>query len=111
MAAWFAHALPYIPDLIKLARPLFTRSRPQDQVPEVVARQITELQEIAAQNTDAIKTLAIEMQNTINSLQAGAEVLAQELRWARMIAIVCVVAAILAVGLAAYALANGGSAG
>lgn len=29
MAAWFTHALPYIPDLIKLARPLFTRSKPQ----------------------------------------------------------------------------------
>lgn len=107
MAAWFTHALPYIPDLIKLARPLFTRSRPQDQVPEVVARQITELQDIAAQNTEAIKTLAIEMQNTIDSLQAGAEALTQELRWMRMIAIVCLTAAILAVGLAAYALADG----
>lgn len=107
MAAWFAHALPYIPDLIKLARPLFTRSKPQDQVPEVVARQITELQEIAAQNTDAIKTLAIEMQNTINSLQAGAEALTNELRLVRALALVCVIAAILAVGLAAFALANG----
>lgn len=106
MAAWFAHALPYIPDLIKLARPLFTRSRPQDQVPEVVARQITELQDSAAQNTEAIKTLAIEMQNTINSLQVGAEALAQELRLVRILAIVCVTAAMLAVGLAAFALAS-----
>ena len=107
MAAWFTHALPYIPDLIKLAKPLFTRSRPQDQVPDVVARQITELQEIAAQNTDAIKTLAIEMQNTIDSLQSGAEALAQELRWLRTMVIVCVAAAVVAAGLAAFALAGG----
>lgn len=107
MAAWFTHALPYIPDLIKLAKPLFTRSKPQDQVPEVVARQITELQEIAAQNTDAIKTLAIEIQNTIDSLQSGAEALARELRWLRAMVLVCVSAALLAVGVAAYALAGG----
>ena len=41
MAAWFVHALPYLPDLVKLARPLFTRARPQEQAPEVVATQIT----------------------------------------------------------------------
>lgn len=106
MAAWFTHALPYIPDLIKLAKPLFTRSKPQDQVPDVVARQIAELQDSAAQNTEAIKTLAIEMQHTIDSLQSGAEVLARELRWLRALVIVCVVAALLAAGVAAFALAG-----
>lgn len=106
MATWFAHALPYIPDLIKLAKPLFTRSKPQDQGPEIVARQISELQDSAAQNTDAIKTLAVEMQNTIDSLQAGADALVKELRWARTISVVSIVAAMIAVGLAAYALAG-----
>lgn len=105
MAAWFTHALPYIPDLIKLAKPLFTRSRPQDQVPDVVARQITELQDSAAQNTDAIKTLAIEMQHTIDSLQSGADALARELRWLRTMVVVCVVAAVLAAAVAAWLLA------
>ena len=107
MAAWFTAALPFLPDVIKLATPLFTRSKPQDKVPDVVATQIAELQDIAAQNSDAIKTLAIEMQNTINSLQVGAQALAVELKLARTVSLVAVTAAVLAFSLAAYALAGG----
>ena len=107
MAAWYVHALPYIPDLVKLARPLFTRARPQDQAPEVVATQITELQDACSQNTDAIKTLATEMQNTINTLQVGADSLARELRWARTLSLVSAAVAVVAIGVAVFALAAG----
>jgi len=107
MAAWFTAALPFIPDVIKLAKPLFTRSKPQDKVPDVVATQITELQDIAALNADAIKTLAIEMQNTINSLQVGAQALAKALKFARTVSIVAATTALLAFALAAYSLASG----
>lgn len=106
MAAWFTAALPFIPDVIKLARPLFTRSAPQDKVPDVVVTQISELQDVAAQNADAIKTLAVEMQNTIASLQVGAEALSKELRLARAVSTVAVTVAALAFALAAYALAS-----
>ena len=54
MAAWFTAALPFIPDVIKLASPLFTRSKPQDHVPDIVVTQIAELQTASAQNTDIV---------------------------------------------------------
>jgi len=106
MAAWFTAALPFIPDVIKLARPLFTRSAPQDKVPDVVVTQISELQDVAAQNADAIKTLAVEMQSTITALKAGAEALSAELRFASTVSLVAMTVAVLAFALAAYALAS-----
>ena len=106
MAAWFNLALNLIPDIIKLASPLFTRSKPQDDVPDVVATQITELQNAAAQNAESIKTLATEMQKTIDVLQLGAETLTKELKVAKTLSLVAVTAAVLAFGLASYALAT-----
>jgi hypothetical protein len=106
MAAWFTAALPFIPDVIKLATPLFTRSKPQDHVPEVVVTQITELQNASAQNTEALKTLASEMQKTIDTLQAGANALAKDLRAAKIVSLVAATTALLSFGLAAYALAS-----
>jgi uncharacterized coiled-coil protein SlyX len=71
MAAWYALAASYLPDIIKLALPLFTRGRPQEKTPEVMAQQITELQSAALQNADSIKLMATEMQKTIEALQAA----------------------------------------
>lgn len=106
MAAWLAFAVPYIPDVIKLAMPLFTRSKPQEKSPDVVAQQITELQDAATQNAEAIKTLTTEMQKTIDALQLGAESLTKELRLARTLSIVAATVAALAFCVAAYALAR-----
>ena len=107
MAAWFTAALPFIPDVIKLASPLFTRSKPQDHVPDIVVTQIAELQTASAQNTEALKALAAEMQKTIDALQIGAEALARDLRMARIVSIVAGTVALLSFAVAAYALASG----
>jgi hypothetical protein len=106
MAAWFAALLPFIPDVIKLATPLFTRTRPQDAIPDVLEKQIIELQDVATKNAEAIKTLAGEMQKTIDVLQRGAISLADELKFARTLSIVAAATAMLALCLAAYAVAN-----
>ena len=106
MAAWFTAALPFIPDVIKLASPLFTRSKPQDHVPDIVVTQIAELQTASAQNTEALKVLAAEMQKTIDALQIGAEALARDLRMARIVSIVAGTVALLTFAVATYALAS-----
>lgn len=106
MAAWFS-LLPFIPDVLKLASPLFTRSKPQDKVPDVLSTQVVELQNAAIQNTEAIRTLAAEMQKTIEAMQLGADTLAKDLRAARNLSIVAITAALLAFALAAYSLAIG----
>jgi hypothetical protein len=103
MASWFAAALPYIPDLVSLARPMFTRAKSDDKSVDLVA-QINELQTVALQNTDAIKTLAVEMQRTIDALKVGSDTLTSELKSAKYICIASITVALLSFALAAYAL-------
>jgi hypothetical protein len=110
MAAWFALAAPYLPDIIQLALPLFTRTKAQEKTPElhsqqVIVQQITELQNAATQNADSIKLLATEMQKTIEALQVGATILEKKLNRALLLAIVASTTALLAFAIAAYALA------
>src|SRR3546814_5611581 len=68
MAAWFTVVAPFLPDIIQMAKPMFTRDKGADQVPQ----QIKELQDAATQNAGAVKQLAGEMQRTLASLQQGA---------------------------------------
>ena len=106
MAGWFAIVTPYIPEIINLTRPLFTRSNPQEKVPEVIARQISELQSAATQNAESIKLLATEMQHTIEALQIGAANLEKKSNNARVLSIISATTAALAFCLAAYALSH-----
>ena len=106
MAAWYALAAPYLPDIIKLALPLFTRGKAQEKTPEVMAQQIAELQAAALQNADSIKLLATEMQKTLETLQVGAAQLDRRLQRAQLLATGAVIIALLGFGVAVYALAS-----
>ena len=106
MSAWFAIAAPYIPEIIKIARPLFTRGNPQEKSIEVMTQQIAELQTAAIQNAESIKLLASEMQHTIEALQSGSAKLENKLELARTLLIISATISILAVCIAAYALAH-----
>jgi len=106
MAAWFSLAAPYLPDIIQLALPLFTRTKTQEKIPETVVQQIAELQNAATQNADSIKLLATEMQKTIEALQVGATVLEKKLNRALLLAIIASTTALLAFATAAYALSR-----
>ena len=109
MAAWFTVAAPLIPEILRLARPYFTRPPQQAIAPpsDVVAVQIAELQDVAAQNAESIKVLAAEMQKTITSLQQASMTLEQRLRRAHRLSLasLAVAAAALAVAVATYATA------
>ena len=116
MAAWFTVVAPFLPDIIQMAKPMFTRDKGADKIPQ----QIKELQDAATQNADAVKQLAGEMQRTLASLQQGANqlettlatlqqrngALERELRRANLLSLVAVTAAALAFALSAYALAT-----
>lgn len=104
MAGWFAIAAPYIPDIIKIARPLFTRGNARDKSVEIVAQQISELQTAAIQNSESIKLLATEMQHTIEALQSGAVKLEKKLELARVLLIISLTISILAFCISVYAL-------
>lgn len=106
MAAWYTLAAPYLPDIIKLALPLFTRTK-AEKSPEVIAQQIGELQNAALQNADSIKLIATEMQQTIEALQAGAQQLERRLVRAQLLAVIAATVAALAFGVAVYAVGAG----
>ena len=115
MAAWFTVVAPFLPDIIQMAKPMFTRDKGADKIPQ----QIKELQDAATQNADAVKQLAGEMQRTLASLQQGASqlettlaalqqrngALESELRRANRRSLVAATMALLAFALSACALA------
>lgn len=105
--SWLSIAAPYLPEIIKLAQPLFTRPKSPEKAPDsVLNQQIAELQAAATQNAEAIKLLATQMQGTIDGLQAAATLLEKKLQRAYLLAVVAATAAALAFGVAAYALAR-----
>ena len=110
MAAWFTVAAPLIPEILRLARPYFTRAPQQAIAPpsDVVAVQIVELQDVAAQNAESIKVLAAEMQKTIATLQEASMTLEQRLRRAHRLSLAALLVAgvALAIAVAGYALAR-----
>ncbi|HEY5805014.1 MAG TPA: hypothetical protein VIT90_15100 [Lysobacter sp.] len=116
MAAWFTVVAPLLPELLRAARPMFTRSKEPTQIPQ----QIRELQDAVDQNHQAIKTLAAEMEMTLTALkQASLELertiaelrqrqalQEQRLMRTQIVAVVAATASALAFAVAAYALAN-----
>lgn len=110
-ATWISIAAPYVPEIIRLARPLFTRTPPQVDNShqlrlDIVTAQIAELQNAADQNADSIRKLATDMQKTLEVLQVGSERMEKRLVASGRIALVAATTAVLAFCVAAYALAN-----
>ena len=111
-AGWITVVAPYLPEIVRLARPIFTRTPPplvdlgQQRRNDVLDAQITELQDSASQNADSIGKLAADMQKTIDVLQLGAARVEQRLLRAQVLAVVACTVAVLAFGLAAWALAR-----
>lgn len=109
-ATWITIAASSLPEILRLARPLFTRTPQVDHSQQlrldVIGEQIAELQDAATQNADSIRKLATDMQKTIEVLQLGADRAEQRLRRAGRMVRVATTIAVLAFALAAYALAN-----
>ena len=105
MAAWFTVVAPFLPDIIQMAKPIFTRPKGPVAAPDLVPQQIIELQDVAAQNAEAVRLLAEEMQNTIASLRLASVELDRKLSRANLLALIAATVAVLGFALAAYALA------
>lgn len=107
-ATWITIAASSLPEIIRLARPYFTRTPAIDvsqaQKNELTEAQIAELQGAATRNADAIVQLATDMQKTIEVLQVGADRLERRLLRAHQLAAVAITVAILGFLTAMYAL-------
>ncbi|KAF1706558.1 MULTISPECIES: hypothetical protein [Pseudoxanthomonas] len=109
-ATWITIAASSLPEIIRMARPLFTRTPQVDNSHQprmdLIGEQIAQLQDAATQNADSIKKLATDMQKTIEVLQVGADQAERRLRRASQLTLIATTVAILAFALAAYALAR-----
>lgn len=107
-ATWITIAASSLPEILRMARPLFTRTPPIDtsqaQRLAIVDEQIAELQGAATRNADSITALASDMQKTIEVLQVGAERMQRQLHRANRLAMVAMTVAVLAFITALYAL-------
>ena len=106
MAAWFTAVAPFLPDIIQMAKPIFTRGKGEEKAPDLVPRQITELQDAAALNAESVRVLAAEMQQTLTVLRQASAELEGKLERANRMSLVALTAAALAFAVAAYALAT-----
>ncbi len=109
-ATWITIAASSLPEIIRMARPLFTRTPQVDNSHQprmdLIDEQIAQLQDAATQNADSIKKLATDMQKTIEVLQVGADQAERRLHRASQLTLIATTVAILAFALAAYALAR-----
>jgi len=109
-ATWITIAASSLPEIIRMARPLFTRTSPADNNHQsridLIGEQIAQLQDAATQNADSIRKLATDMQKTIEVLQVGADQAERRLRRASQMTLIATTVAVLAFALAAYALAR-----
>lgn len=107
-ATWITIAASSLPEIIRLARPLFTRTPPIDttqvQRLAIIDEQIAELQAAATRNADSISRLATDMQKTIEVLQVGADRMERQLHRANHLAAIATTVAALAFATALYAL-------
>ncbi|MBD9376947.1 hypothetical protein [Pseudoxanthomonas sp. PXM04] len=107
-ATWITIAASSLPEIIRLARPLFTRTPPIDttqvQRLAIIDEQIAELQAAATRNADSISRLATDMQKTIEVLQVGADRMEHQLHRANRLAAIATTVAALAFATALYAL-------
>ncbi len=104
MSPWINIAAAYLPDIISLTKPLFTRSKSSAPGPEVMEQQIAELQAAATQNAESIKQLAVDMQKTIDAVQAAAGQLERRLALTQQLLAAALTASVLAFSLAAWLL-------
>lgn len=96
MAAWLPvikASLPYVTQIVTAAIPAFT-SKPTNAPPdEIVPQQIEELQAAVTHNAEAVKGLAMRLQETIEALDQSAVRLEAELARHRRMTMLAIAAA------------------
>ena len=109
MVAWlpaFKTILPYVTQIVTLAVPAFTtKNDAASQV--IVGKQISELQDAATRNTEAVKVLASQLQKAIADIETGAARIEKELQKTRQLCLVAITVSGIAILLGIAALVAG----
>lgn len=106
MASWLPAvkiALPYLAQLVGAAIPVFTQKPDRAAGDTLTPQQITELQDAVKHNAESIRTLAAQMQQLVQSLEAASERMEEDARVTRRLALGALALALVALGLALLA--------
>lgn len=105
MAVWLPvlkASLPYITQIVTSALPAFTsKSSPAKSV-EVIPTQIAELQSAVTHNAESVKALALQLQGTIEGIDAGAARLEREIKKLRRLVWIAILLSLLASAVALW---------
>ena len=107
MAVWLPllkASLPYVTQLVTAAIPAFTSRSTTEKAADIVPKQIAELQSAVTHNAESVKALAAQLKEAIESIDAGAAALQQEVKRAKRLAAAAILLALLAVSVAVWAL-------
>lgn len=99
--------LPHAGTIVNLATPVFTNLKNKEAVaehPEVLEKQIEELQGAALQNATNIKDLAAQLQSTATALEQAMSASEQKLKRATNYCAIAVGVSIVSCGVALFAL-------
>lgn len=108
--AWLIPALkavlPHMGTIINAARPIFTKPEADEAVlaPDVLERQIAELQEAAAHNDANVRELANQLENALKAIEEFSLAADEKNRRLSRICFASLAVAVVALGLAFYAL-------
>lgn len=107
MAAWLPllkASLPYVTQIVTAALPVFTPKAGKPDSKDLIEKQVAELQAAVTQNAEAIRLLAAELKQTIEGIAAAGQAQQQEIKALRRLVAASSVTAILAAGMAIWAL-------
>jgi hypothetical protein len=110
MPAWIPilkASLPYLSQIVSAAIPAFTAKTASDKASDLVAQQIAELQAAVTHNAEAVKTLATQLQGTLEGIDASAEKLQQEVRVFKFLAGLAVVISLCCAAVVVWVVMGG----
>ena len=92
--------LPHLGTIIAVAKPHFTRKKPEGTDPAaLVQEQIGELQAAVSQNATHLQEVALQLQRTVAALEEAASKAERRLRAAFLLSCVAVAVSALSLGL------------
>lgn len=100
MAVWLPALkaiLPYVTQIVTAAIPAFTKKNDRGESHEIINNQISELQDAVTHNAESTKILAIQLQQAISGIDAGATRIGKEIRATRRLSILAIGISILAI--------------
>jgi hypothetical protein len=105
MVAWIPAVkaiLPFLAQIVTAAIPAFTTKADKTGTDELTRNQIAELQEAVTHNAESLKTLAAQLQQFINGIDAGSAKIEKEIKTVKHLAITAISFSAIAIVLWLY---------